>query len=91
MDYTEFKSSYPHQYIRASEEPEEYYSIGSFWDYSVKSPTKKGHTDHTFYGFMIGKGGIECVSPGSWDEPPHYEVFEYETIIVRPKLKFPKR
>lgn len=81
-----FKGKYRHQYISDGTE-HGFYSIGSFWDHSEPLNWRSS----THYGFMIGRGLPELVDEGSWGEPPLYEPVEYEMIIVRPKLKFPKR
>jgi hypothetical protein len=81
-----FGDKYPSKYISDGTE-NGFYTIGSFWDHGNKLSFK----GPVFYGFMIGKGYSELVSEGSWDEPPLYEPVENEMIIVRPKLKYPKR
>jgi hypothetical protein len=59
------------------------YGIGIAWDMN-KSPI-----------FIIERVESVCVDSGcsnpDYFEPPHYEPEGVETIIVRPKLKYPKR
>lgn len=55
------------------------YGIGLAWD-KDKSPI-----------FLIEKVDLVCVDQGSYWEPPHYEPEGIESIIVRPRLKYPKR
>jgi hypothetical protein len=59
------------------------YGIGVCWD-KDKSPM-----------YIIEKVELVCVDTGCYNPdfayPPHYEPEGVETIIIRPKLKFPKR
>lgn len=81
-----FAGKYPHR-LFSDGTARVFYSVGSFWDYSEPLNTKSS----THYGFMIARGVDELVEEGSYDEPSIYEPCEEEMIIVRPKMKYPKR
>lgn len=75
-----FEGKYPYQLIWSGREKDEFYSFGSVWDCSQNN-------DHRYHSFIIGRGMPELVEHGSYDEPPFWEPYEYETIVVRAHIK----
>jgi hypothetical protein len=48
-------------------------------------------TSDGFLAYSLLQGEAVLIESDNHDEPPYYEVTEFEEIIIRPILKYPKR